>query len=78
LFYPDPHRSGFFTLKTASKKHVSFLVKFRSACPIKKILRKAQKPGFFVLKEFWAARNRRLSRWAKERLVFLMDMHGRN
>jgi hypothetical protein len=41
-------------------------------------LRKDEKPGFFVLKEFSAARNRRLSRWAKERLVFQMDKYERN
>jgi hypothetical protein len=37
-----------------------------------------EKPGFLVPKEFSAAKNRRLSRRVKERLVFLMDMHGRN
>jgi hypothetical protein len=46
--------------------------------PIEKILRKAQKPGFLVLQEFWAANNGWLSRWAKEHPVFSMDEHGRN
>jgi hypothetical protein len=41
-------------------------------------LRKVEKPGFFVPKEFSTASNGWLSRKAKEHPVFQMDEYGRN
>lgn len=72
---PRPHQSGHFLTQDSL---IPFFLKFRSTCPIEKILRKAKKPGFLVLQEFFAAKNRWLSRWVKEHLVFSMDKYDRN